>query len=684
MKKLLLLFLTILVSFSAKAQVDSVASSFEGVVFETVEERIAEVEESADLSDDLESLLQWQGKRVNLNELSAEVAYVLLKLSDYQYYQLQLYIETYGELVTIYELAAVEGFSREDVERLMNCVEVRPSRRARGRFADFFRKSQSTLLFRYGQVLEKQAGYRNDAANGYLGSPQQLTFKYSFQSGEHFSMALAGEKDAGEEFFKGSQKQGFDHYSFFLNVKNIGVLKSCVIGDYMVSFGQGLVMGGRMMGSRGGGAAQVRRFPSLLRGTASMNESRNFRGVAAVIGNAQYVGTIFYGHRFYDAKIAVDSCGDEFLNGNLTTTGYHRTDSEIAAKNTVRDRTYGAHFQLKRRIFEIGVTAVRTQYLRNLPPSDERVDVYCGSPVVNLGTDYKVILRQTVLFGEIGVSVVEKTPAFAILQGGLFKPDPRSTLSAVFRYYDRSYEAPNASAFGAGSSCSNEWGLYVAADYVTGRRSSLSLFADFYRFPWLRYKADKPSGGFDIGAKFNVSLTKNLTASFKYQYSMIEQNYRLTDYYQSVPTIQKHRFRCVVSATPISWLTLKTHAETVVNSISESQILRNGFLLFQDVAFKFEKWNLGLTGRFALFQMDSYDERIYAYENDLYQTFTINSYYGKGVRYYIVVSYGYAFFDLQLKFSQTYYDDRSVISSGLSQIDGRTKSELRLQMLFHF
>ena len=49
-----------------------------------------------------------------------------------------------------------------------------------------------------------------------------------------------------------------------------------------------------------------------------------------------------------------------------------------------------------------------------------------------------------------------------------------------------------------------------------------------------------------------------------------------------------------------------------------------------------------------------------------------------------MASYGYAFFNIQLRFSQTYYDDRTTISSGLSQIDGRTKSELKAQVLFHF
>ena len=684
MKKLLIVVWPVLILGVASAQQDSVVHAVEDLLLESMEERVSEVEESADFSDEVEGLLQYQNQKINLNDMPAEVAYTLLGLSDYQYYQLQRYIEMYGELVTKYELAAVEGFTRADVERVWDRVEVLPVRKGRKPFSDFFRKSKSTLLLRYGQVLERQAGYDTSYRNGYLGSPSHLSFKYSFQSGEHFSLALAGEKDAGEAFFRGGQKQGFDHYAFFVNVKNIGTLKNCVVGDYSLSFGQGLVMGGRAMGSRGGGAAQVRRFPQLLRATAPMNEGDFHRGAAVVLGNAHYTGTVFYSHRFYDGKVSLDEEGTDWFEGSLSPTGYHRTASEVAAKGAARNRTYGAHFQVKRRIFEAGATVANTQFVTAVSPASELYRRYgfSGRSVCNAAADYKVILHNTILFGEAAVSVCGGRPGFALLQGGVFDPDPRSKLSVLFRYYDRSYIALQGSGFGAGGG-SNEWGAYVAADFVTGRRTALNLFADYYRFPWLRYRVDSPSGGFDFGAVFNASITKYLSMSLKYRFTEREQNIRLTDYYQSVERIWKHRFRCVVDCAPTAWLKLKTEADYAVNAVRVSGA-RNGLLLFQDVAVKVEKWDFAVKARVAFFQTDSYDERLYAYESDLLYTFTVNSYYGKGVRYYLMASYGYAFFDVQLRFSQTYYDDRTTISSGPSQIDGRTKSELKAQVIFHF
>ncbi len=53
------------------------------------------------------------------------------------------------------------------------------------------------------------------------------------------------EKDAGEEFFTGSNKQGFDYYSGHFYLKNISQnVHSVALGDFQVYFGQGLTIWG--------------------------------------------------------------------------------------------------------------------------------------------------------------------------------------------------------------------------------------------------------------------------------------------------------------------------------------------------------------------------------------------------------------------------------------------------------
>ena len=82
------------------AQQDSTAAplDLQETLFEILENDYANIDESADYADELEEV--WQTSNINLNDLPPEVAFNILQLTDYQYYQLQLYIELYGEFLS--------------------------------------------------------------------------------------------------------------------------------------------------------------------------------------------------------------------------------------------------------------------------------------------------------------------------------------------------------------------------------------------------------------------------------------------------------------------------------------------------------------------------------------------------------------------------------------------------------
>jgi hypothetical protein len=83
--------------------------------------------------------------------------------------------------------------------------------------------------------------------------------------------------------------------------------------------------------------------------------------------------------------------------------------------------------------------------------------------------------------------------------------------------------------------------------------------------------------------------------------------------------------------------------------------------------------------RVAYFDTDRYDERLYAYENDVYYAFTIGSYYYQGVRAYMLLRYKIKRFSVWFRISRTHYLNRETISSGLTLIEKPHKTEVRLQ-----
>jgi len=107
-------------------------------------------------------------------------------------------------------------------------------------------------------------------------------------------------------------------------------------------------------------------------------------------------------------------------------------------------------------------------------------------------------------------------------------------------------------------------------------------------------------------------------------------------------------------------------------------------LLFQDILFT---PNIPVKGSFrvAWFNTDSYNARIYAYENDLLYTFSIPAYYGKGFRTYLNLRYPVSKrIDFWFKIANTSWNDRKTSGSGYNKIDGNNKTELKFQLRLKF
>ena len=66
--------------------------------------------------------------------------------------------------------------------------------------------------------------------------------KYSFRYSDRLYAGVVAEKDAGEPFGALHNRYGYDYYSFYLLLKNCGRLKALAVGNYRLSFGQGLVI----------------------------------------------------------------------------------------------------------------------------------------------------------------------------------------------------------------------------------------------------------------------------------------------------------------------------------------------------------------------------------------------------------------------------------------------------------
>ena len=618
----------------------------------------------ADLSDELEEVLdQWDGEseisgevledllgeassgtKPNLNDLHYETAVKVLHLSDYQYYQLQLYLENYGPMATIYELAAIEGYSQRDVERLASLAEVLPVKGKVRLFKDFFSKSRSVLWVRYGQVLERQAGYDTARSNHYPGSPGHACFKFTFNSQDKVILKVAGEKDAGEQFFRGAQRHGFDFYSGSLCVQETGVLRRAVAGDFRINFGQGLVMGSSLLSGKGGGVGGARRFATGIRAVAPTNEGDFWRGGAVALGGQKIAGTLFAGRQFGTLR----NC----LGTNLA---YRRARIQVGV------RIVG---------FSLSDTSCAT--------TTEKMRSTCTPDKFNIAADYHLIVWQHLMFGE---AACDDRGKIALLQAAQLNLSPTLKLLLLFRHYDRGFSAPMGQGFAANSSRSGEDGLYVTADCILGRRCELNLYADYYRLTEPSYRTDAPINGMDFGLSLLFRPSRQSLLTLKYTWRTRPQNGG-GEYLHAIADRQRHKVRLQWDVVPHAIVKLKTEMDWQVQHEEVDGKWHQGLLLFQDIAIEPPHTGLALHARVALFDTERYDERLYAYENDLYYAFTIGSYYYKGCRWYLLLRYKYKWVSIWVRVARTHYLDRQTISSGLNQIDKPHKTELKAQIMF--
>ncbi|MCR4964366.1 MAG: hypothetical protein K6A41_01780 [Bacteroidales bacterium] len=643
MKKWILTLGILFIAGALAGQVDTL------LYLQQAEESIEEIssaseEQEYSAEELLEELEEYDGP-LNLNTLSYSAAVQRLGLSDYQYYQLQLYIEESGALVSVYELAAIAGFSQQDMERLEPLVVAEPIPKKKEFWKNLFKRCRNTLIVRDSWVLERQAGYDTSRPTHYDGSRDHLCFRYTFNSQDKLLIKISGEKDAGEQFFRGQQRYGFDFYSGSLALKGFGILRQAVIGDYRLNFGQGLVMGNSMLSGRGGDISQLRRFSTGIRAVAPTNESDFLRGTAVTIGNTAIQGTIF--------------AGQQAGTNNYAT---------------------GANIAFVHRHFRIG-GRIASFFLRDT--SSLRPPEYHLLTFQNLsaGIDYQTTIKKTLLYGEFSVTNSGK---IAAMQGVNIALTPITRLAVIFRHYDIGFSAPLGKAFGANSKNSGETGLYLSVQHILNRKMELRTYFDYYLLRTPTYRLDAPVSVFDGGVALVCNLTRNNHLNLTYTFRGKSINGNESPYYNVLREQQQHRLRLVWQYQPSAHVSCKSGITWRITVLRQPSEHYQGLLLYQDVGVKCWKDRIAINARIAYFDTDRYDERLYAYENDVYYAFTIGSYYYQGVRGYLVLRFKYRFFTIWARVGQTYYIDRKIISSGLTQINKPHKTELRVQVAWNW
>ncbi|MFN5879624.1 MAG: hypothetical protein ACK44B_12200 [Flavobacteriales bacterium] len=646
--------------------------------------------EEIDLTNIIEQLNYYFDHPLNLNSALAEELEELNLLSSVQINDLLLHRKAYGKFISIYELQSLEYWDLQTIQLVLPFVRVDDRLdNLHISLKEALDQGNYELFLRYQVTPEEKKGYvpvpdsvLTSSNNHYYGNPDRYytRFRYSYRT--NISLGVTAEKDAGEEFFAGSQPNGFDFYSAHAFYKGGKYLKAIVVGDYQIQIGQGLSLWSGYAFGKTADVTNIKRSAIPIRAYTSVDETRFLRGAAVDLGLENVSMTLFGSVKKVDATLFADSLYDdlEFVS-SINLSGLHRTNSEIARKDALTERIGGANLRYRSRNFQVGLAGVYQGYDKEFNKTIQPYNQFDfrGKEMMALSCDYNWAVRNFNFFGELARSSFSGD--WANMHGVLFSMDPRASFSILYRNYQKGYQTFYNAGFSEGSNTQNESGIYAGMKLKLNSDWSLNSYVDLFKFPWMKYQVDAPSEGHEIMIQPTFKPNKQLEIYGRYREQLRQKNSRDSDgTVTEIENVLQRNYRLNLSYAISEVFTIKSRIEYVTID-RPSNDPEKGMIITQDVLFKPKNLPFDLSLRYALFDTDSYDSRIYTYENNALYVFAVPAYYYQGSRAYILVRY--SFFkhcDLWVRFGTFIYNNRDSIGSGAEEVLGSKKSELTFQL----
>lgn len=687
MKKLIIFFCCLLMK-AAWAQTPVTPSPDTEQQIENITENNSD--EETDDDSYLQSLSEFSRNPINLNTADAGTLDELRLLTPIQIDNFLAYRSLLGKFLSIYEIQAIPGWDLATIQKIRPYIMVSQAVNLFNAIGSRLKNGDNLLFIRSTQILEKSKGYKLDssqATNYYYGSPQRLFIRYKYSFKNLLQYGVVAEKDPGEELFKGTQKQGFDFYSVHFFMRNAGIVKALALGDFTVNLGQGLTQWMSQAYRKGPDITTIKRQAAVLRPYNSAGEINFHRGFGITLAKNNWEATVFGSYKNLDANfVAADTTllvGEDIVT-SLQTSGYHRTKSEVEDKGIQRQIAFGGNIKYRFYGFQVGLNAVQYQLKTSLQKSADPYNLFAlsGKSFGNYSMDYGYTYKNIHFFGEAATNNKKK---LAFIQGMLLSVAGNVDVTMLYRNISPGYQSLYTSAFTENTFPTNEKGLYTGISIKPAMGWRIDAYADMYKFPWLRYRVDAPT----TGKEYMVQLTYQPNKIFSI-YSRLRSESKPINYNPDGlilnPVISQPRqnWRTQLSVKLNSIFTFRSRVEMVWFD-NKGAAAENGFTIFTDLLYNPMMKPLSGNIRLQYFETDGYNSRVYAYENDVLYGYSIPVFYDKGYRYYININYDInKHISLWAKWAQTIYSNKTLIGSGLDEIQGNHKTEVKLQLRYTF
>lgn len=636
--------------------------------------------------DMINSLVRLAAHPLNINAAGFDSLKLLYFLSDAQIDNLLEFRKIHGPFTHPNELLLVTGIGQRDLSNIKPFIRVGPH--VVGTTARY--PLSQEIIARLKTTRPSQAGYKKYSRTAFLyekdylakqrtrfqGPPVGTLLKYKITN-QRWQGGLTLENDAGEDYFTKNQKTGFDFLSAHLSYTPAKTIHRLIIGDYKLQWGQGLLAWSGYSSGKSTSSLSNEKAGNGIAPYTSTDENRFLRGIALNLRLAPTLSAdAFISYKTTDGNLAdLDTLDPEATRtATLYETGYHRNTSECEKKHNLKELTTGFSARLNHEYFRVGVQLLYYNFSPALSAGKAAYQQYneTGNHRSLVSVDYKTGGYHFYLFGETARA---DNGTWATVNGLRYSGLPALVICALFRHYDKGYHSHYNSAFSEYANTTNEQGYYLGIESTPIRNVKINAYYDRFRFFAPRYRATIPGTGQEVVGEITYSRPA-WQCNFRFKHEDKPEDYKTEGSLRSASRV-KQEYRLQLTYPLCRQLQARTRAS--YSRYVKQAIRETGYLLYQD--FLYTRENMKVQARFAYFNTDSYNTRIYAYENNVLYGYSFPACYDRGFRSYLNLNWKpHRLVTLYLKAGVTYYPDKSSLGSSLSRVDYNKIYDLTFQV----
>ncbi|MDO4756740.1 MAG: helix-hairpin-helix domain-containing protein [Parabacteroides sp.] len=295
----------------------------------------------------MEELQDLKNHPVSINTATREQLERFPFLSSQLVENILYYIYKYGPMFSEKELMMVEDMDLLTARclKLFITFELPEKEELVPSLKHLLKYGKQELSTRVDIPLYTKLGYQPSSSEyiqenpnkRYSGHAFYHHIRYSFQYSDKVYVGLTAEKDAGEPFFAGYNKKGYDYYSPYLFIKDMGIINALALGKYRLNYGYGLVMNTDFSMGKTLSISSLGNKAKGIKKHSSTDEYNYFQGVAGSLHlTDRLTADIFYSYRRMDGTV------DNSFITSIKKDGYHRIPKEVEKKNSFTNQLIGS------------------------------------------------------------------------------------------------------------------------------------------------------------------------------------------------------------------------------------------------------------------------------------------------------------------------------------------------------